>query len=515
MTKGGIVQAWTYHNATKHSWRSIRENAHFLDWQNQPRAFKIYAALERIALPEVRRSGSAALRAIAAPAVEAKPEALLDLPALASLLHFTGGITRRRRYPGGEILFRAASCTGALYEFEIYVVCSDLPGLPAGLYHYSPVDHALRALRSGDYRGLLVRATAGEPAVKQAPASLIFTGTYWRNAWKYQARTYRHFGWDSGTMLANLLAESAALGLPARVVMGFLDHELNRLLDLDSEREVAFSLVPLGQTDSAPAPTAAPSDLPRLDLETVPLSRSEVDYPLMRQAHAASAFHSPEDVAAWQHARLPARPVASGERTSGDLVPLRPLSDENAPQDSIEDVILRRGSTRTFARVPIGFAQFSTILDRAARGFPADFHDAPGTLWNDLYLIVHAVEGIEPGAYYYRPDLAALAPLKLGDFRDTAGRLGLEQDIPADCSAAVFFLAGLDPIFEQYGARGYRAVQTEAGILGGRLYLGAYAQRLGASGLTFYDDEVTEFFSPHARGKSAIFLVALGKRAAR
>jgi hypothetical protein len=50
----------------------------------------------------------------------------------------------------------------------------------------------------------------------------------------------------------------------------------------------------------------------------------------------------------------------------------------------------------------------------------------------------------------------------------------------------------------------------EAGIIGGRLYLAAYAQRLGATGLTFYDDEVTEFFSPHAAGKSAIFLVALG-----
>jgi hypothetical protein len=33
---------------------------------------------------------------------------------------------------------------------------------------------------------------------------------------------------------------------------------------------------------------------------------------------------------------------------------------------------------------------------------------------------------------------------------------------------------------------------------------------LGATGLTFYDDDVVAFFSPHARGKSAIFLVACG-----
>ena len=45
------------------------------------------------------------------------------------------------------------------------------------------------------------------------------------------------------------------------------------------------------------------------------------------------------------------------------------------------------------------------------------------------------------------------------------------------------------------------------------MYLGAYAQRLGATGLTFFDDDVTEFFSPHAANKSAIFLVAIGHSA--
>jgi len=39
---------------------------------------------------------------------------------------------------------------------------------------------------------------------------------------------------------------------------------------------------------------------------------------------------------------------------------------------------------------------------------------------------------------------------------------------------------------QRFGNRGYRAVQLEAGILGGKLYLAAYAQRLGATGLTFF-----------------------------
>lgn len=177
---------------------------------------------------------------------------------------------------------------------------------------------------------------------------------------------------------------------------------------------------------------------------------------------------------------------------------------------AIERVILRRGSCRKFAPVAISFAQLSTILDRATRGIPADFLDPPGALLNDLYLIAHAVEGLPAGAWMFHHDRGTLECLKEGEFRGEAYYLGLEQELPAEASVAVFLLADLRRILERFGNRGYRAVQLEAGILGGKLYLGAYAQRLGATGLTFYDDDVIKFFSPHAEGKSAIFLTALG-----
>src|SRR5262249_42661344 len=116
----------------------------------------------------------------------------------------------------------------------------------------------------------------------------------------------------------------------------------------------------------------------------------------------------------------------------------------------------------------------------------------------------------DSGTYFYEPGNGALECLKRGDFRSEARHLGLQQDLPGDAAADVFFLANLESIFDRFGNRGYRAVQLQAGILGGKMYLSAYAQRLGATGLTFFDDDVTDFFSPHAKGKSAIFLVALG-----
>jgi len=499
--------ALTYHEATKHSYASVRANAHFLDFSNQPLPFKIYPALKPLRLPdEMRQTAVAALSAIAE-SLPALTHTAPDLNAVAQLLYLSAGITRQRKYSGGEIYFRAAACTGALYEVELYLVCGDLAGLPAGVYQFAPAEFGLRKLRAGDYRGVLVEASGAEAAIAHAPLTIVCTCTYWRNAWKYQARTYRHFGWDNGTLLANLLAVATALGLPAKVVCGFVDETVNGLLDIDSQREVAFSLVALGNGPEAPSQSR--EKIPALNLETVPLSRTEVDYPLMREMHAASSLHATEEVAAWRGLT----PLSSLPLPTGPVVQLQPSSEDEMPRDAIEQVILRRGSSRKFARTPISLPQLSTVLDRATRGVPADFLDPTGIQFNHLYLIVHAVNGLEAGAYVFHRDRGLLERLKQGKFREQAGYLGLEQQLPADAAVDIFFLADLRPILQRFGNRGYRAVQLEAGILGGKLYLAAYARHLGATGLTFYDDDVTHFFSPHAEGKSAIFLVAVGNSA--
>jgi SagB-type dehydrogenase family enzyme len=429
-----------------------------------------------------------------------------DLHDLARILYFSAGITKQRAHPGGEIYFRAAACTGALYEIELYVVTGDLAGLDAGVYHFNPADLSLRLLRKGDFCRNLAQATAMEPAVAHAPAMIICTGTYWRNAWKYQARTYRHFGWDNGTLLANMLAVSAASGLPAEIVLGFVDGEVNRLLDLDTRCEVSLCLVPIGRKSESSLPALREALV--LGLETIPLSECEVEYPAMLEMHDASSLESEEEVAQWRGKQQ----VFLSSAPAGEEVQLERPPEEEQPMDTIEQVILRRGSTRTFDETAsITLAQLSTIFDYATRGLPADFLKPPGAQFNDLYLIVHSVQGLKPGTYFFRREQNTLELLKAGEFRAEAHHLGLEQELPADACVDIFFLADLKRLLEQYGNRGYRAVQLEAGAIGGRIYLAAYAQHLGATGLTFFDDDVINFFSPHARDKSAIFLLAIGK----
>ena len=504
-TNRDLDAALKYHNGTKHSYLSIRAHPHALDWQNKPLLFKIYPTLEVLRLPrDLRQTGVAALSAVRAPAMVPSGPAIPDLDSLAQILFLSAGVTKSKQLEGVEVFFRAAACTGALYEIELYVVCGDLPGLPAGVYHFGAAEFGLRLLRAGDYRGGLVKATGAEPSVAHAPVTIICTGTYWRNAWKYRSRTYRHFGWDNGTILANLQAVCTSFGLPNRVIAGFDDEEVNRLIDVDVTKEVAFSLISIGWTADEPVPTSGALD--PLGLAVIPYSSKEVDYPAMRQMHEASSL-AEEQIRGWRRPKGKTQEIPESESSAH---PLKPLENEALPADTIEQVILRRGSTRRFSQGAITFEQLSTILEFSTRGVAADFLDPYGTLLNEMYLLVNDVKHLPSGAYFFDRAKNHLELLRKGNFRSEAGYLGLEQELPADAAVDIFFMTDLNRVLARFGNRGYRAAQLEAGILGGRMYLSSYAQRLGTSGLTFYDDDVTSFFSPHARGKSAIFLVAIG-----
>jgi nitroreductase len=94
--------------------------------------------------------------------------------------------------------------------------------------------------------------------------------------------------------------------------------------------------------------------------------------------------------------------------------------------------------------------------------------------------------------------------------RDEAGFLDLGQALAADAAVNVYSLSNLHAVLARFGNRGYRAAQLEGAIQGGKLYLAAYALGLGATGLTFFDDEVSRFFAPHGADKSVMFLTAIG-----
>jgi SagB-type dehydrogenase family enzyme len=481
---------------------------HSFDSANRPNPYKIYKDLPSVDLPiQKLEKDFSALKAISNNTQLKEGGQISDLNVIANILHLSAGITKTINFPGtGIIEFRAASCTGALYHIEIYVVCQDVPGLDAGVYHFDPKEMKLQQLRKGDYRRVLVGATGNDVNVEQAPMILIYTDIFTRNSVKYQTREYRHAFWDCGTIMANTLAISSAHDLATKVIVGFVDEQVNSLLDLNTEKEVSLALVPIGFTNNVSGDNVPKVEA--LHAKTEPLSNYEIDDLEIQAMHQDSSLNSAVEVKNWQDSTTENTMPVNPENT----ITLQPSLENTMPQDSIESVIMRRGSTRQFSLESISLQQFSTIIYYATRGIQTDFLKPYGNSLIDLYVIVNAVDNLESGSYFYNQETNVLELLKEGKFRHVAGNLGLDQDIPADGSVSVFLMCDLNKVLKQFGNRGYRTSQLEASITGGKLYLGSYAHGLGATGLTFYDDAVTDFFSPHAKGKSVMFMVVIGKK---
>jgi len=502
-----IETAWHYHNGTKHPNGPLMSRFHFYNPANRPNPYKIYKDLPSIALPiQKSEKGFPALKAISAN-IKLKGKQIPDLNVLAKILYFSGGITKTINFPGMEdVEFRAASCTGALYHIEVYVVCQDVSGLEAGVYHFDPKEMKLRQLRKGDYRRVLVNATGNDTNAEQAPVILVYTDIFTRNTVKYQTREYRHAFWDCGTIIANTLAISSAHGLAAKVIVGFVDKQVNSLLDLNSDKEVSLALVPIGFTNNVSGNEVPEVEL--LNVKTESLSNYDIDDPEIQMMHQASSLNSVVEVKDWQGNT----PKITTLLHVGNAVPIQSSPENGMPQDSLESVIIRRGSTRQFSRESISLQQFSTIIYYSTRGIPTDFLKPYGNSLIDLYIIINSVTDLGSGSYFYNQEKNVLELLREGEFRHVVGNLGLDQALPADGSASLFLMSDLNKVLKRFGNRGYRAAQLEASIIGGKLYLGSYAHRLGATGLTFYDDQVTDFFSPHAKGKSVMFMVVIGKK---
>jgi SagB-type dehydrogenase family enzyme len=492
-----------YHEATKHSEISLQTSAHYLDWANKPAQFKTYENLASIALPKnFPRPDSEPLIAISGRPFQ-KDTRNLGLAELAELLYFSAGLTRKYRF-GGELHYmRAASATGALYPIELYVVAGDLPGLEAGVYHFDPLGFQLSRIRKGDYRAVL--ATASNDSVALAPATIAFTSLAWKNAWKYEARSYRHWFWDGGVIAANLLAVSSSMGLPTKIICGFADQTVNELFGLQDGKETTILLSPVGLRRQASTDHLL-KEIDPIQLKAGPFSTEETEYAGMWEAHRASFLQNREEVDEWISAR-PVQPRLL--ETTYPTIPLPPPIADAANSRKLGEIILKRGSTRRFARSPITFSQLSTILRISTGPIPRDYFPDGNSLI-ETYIVANAVQGLDAGSYFYSAEQKSLEQLKRGEFRQMSAYLCLGQPLFGDASVVFFLMTRLRDALGALGNRGYWAVQLEGGIVAGRIYLSAYSLDLGASGSTFYDDAVTEFFSPHAKEKSTMIAVGLG-----
>ena len=185
----------------------------YINLDNKPPLYKVYPGLRAIGLPggspgsRGRRcprwppSGAIILRTNPGP---------LTVEQLTSLLYHSAAVIRRRQLQDGEVHYRAAASAGALYPTEIYVVCGDLEGLRAGVYHFNPLDGTLAPTTEWRPAALGGQAPlATMPRIRPRWFSPPFSGAARGSTGE---RGYRYCYWDLGTIGANLLATANAEG---------------------------------------------------------------------------------------------------------------------------------------------------------------------------------------------------------------------------------------------------------------------------------------------------------------
>jgi SagB-type dehydrogenase family enzyme len=163
----------------------------------------------------------------------------LEIAEISQLLWAAQGVTD----PSG---LRAAPSAGALYPLEIYLACGDVTGLPAGMYHYLPADHALERVTDRDVREPLFQNALHQSPVRDAPAVIVIAADSGRTTVKYGDRGIRYVHMEAGHATQNIYLQSYALGMGTVSIGAFDDHGISSVLGLPGNLTPLY-LMPVGK----------------------------------------------------------------------------------------------------------------------------------------------------------------------------------------------------------------------------------------------------------------------------
>ena len=126
---------------------------------------------------------------------------------------------------------------GGLYPLEIYIFLKRVAGLEDGLYHYDVVGHALELISAGDKSELLAADFYTFPFMENANLVFCLVADFPRTQKKYGPRGYRYILLEAGHSAQNICLAATELGLGSLCMGGFVNSQLNRMLDLEPTRE--------------------------------------------------------------------------------------------------------------------------------------------------------------------------------------------------------------------------------------------------------------------------------------
>lgn len=172
----------------------------------------------------------------------------LTVGQIATLLHYSYGVTRDNRGTNLPRPYRVVPSAGALYPIEIFFHGTHMEDMKDGLYHYNPSQHHLKLLRPGDSTSTIGSAMVQPHLVAHASLILFITALFERSCFKYGNRGYRFVMLEAGHVAQNINLVAIALGLSTVNLGGYFDREIDDFLRLDGINHSTIYMLAVGQS---------------------------------------------------------------------------------------------------------------------------------------------------------------------------------------------------------------------------------------------------------------------------
>lgn len=214
MVSSNVIQH-EYHEATKHSARSVQLDPNYVDARTQPVSFKTYPHFFR-----------------RFPLDPSHP--------VHQFLSLTSAITYQKQYRDSTHLLRVQPSAGALYPTELYVQLRGIRGTIDGIYHLEPDQSCLTLIYELIDDG--IEGYFNDSRLIKGCVFLV-SCVYFRSSWKYKNRSLRYCFLDSGHHLGALEAAAYASHHPYHLQFDFDQVALNDDFGFENKEFVTAAVV--------------------------------------------------------------------------------------------------------------------------------------------------------------------------------------------------------------------------------------------------------------------------------
>ena len=163
----------------------------------------------------------------------------LSFSEVSNILYWSAGMKKdfTRFYPSA----------GGRYPLEVYIVALNVESLEQGIYHFNVKKNFLELILKGNFIEEIFRLSGNQEWVKDCGIVILISAVFGRTKIKYGERGYRYILMEAGHLAQNLYLVSEALNLGCCAIGGFLDDEINKLLDIDGKKESVIYLCGIGE----------------------------------------------------------------------------------------------------------------------------------------------------------------------------------------------------------------------------------------------------------------------------